>query len=71
MRGGLWAFVYLALRRVLELVFVLIPSERTGKVELLALQHEITVLKPQVGHPDYQPADCAFLTALSRLLPRS
>jgi hypothetical protein len=71
MRGGLWAFVYLALRRVLELLVVLMRSESANHVELLALRHEIAVLKRQAGRPAYQPADRALLAALSRLLPRS
>lgn len=29
------------------------------------------MLKRQVGHPTYQPADRVFLAALSRLVPRS
>jgi putative transposase len=39
-RGELWAFVYLALRRVLEFVFILVRSENTNQVELLVLRHE-------------------------------
>ena len=70
-RGGLWAFVYLALRHVLGLVVVMMRSESTNQVELLALRHEIAVLRRQVSRPVYQPADRALLAAMSRLLPRS
>jgi len=69
--GGLWAFAYLALRRLLELVVLVIRSDRTNQVELLALRHEVAVLRRQLGRPAYQPADRAILAALSRLLPRS
>jgi putative transposase len=70
-RGGLWALAYLALRRLLELVVLVIRSESANQVELLALRHEVAVLRRQVGRPAYQPADRVFLAALSRLLPRS
>jgi len=70
-RGGLWAFAYLALRRLLELVVLVMRSESANQVELLALRHEVAVLRRQLGRPAYRPADRAFLAALSRLLPRS
>jgi hypothetical protein len=38
-RGGLWALVYLALRRLFELVILLMRSEVTNQVELLELRH--------------------------------
>jgi len=70
-RGGLWALVYLALRRLFELVVLLLRSDDTNEVELLALRHEIAVLRRQLGRPTYRPADRVFLAALSRRLPRS
>jgi putative transposase len=70
-RGGLWALVYLALRRLFELVVLLLRSKNANQVELLAMRHEIAVLRRQLGRPAYQPADPVFLAALSRLLPRS
>jgi len=70
-RGGLWALVYLALRQVLGLVVVMLRSESANQVELIALRHDVTVLRRQVRRPAYQPADRAILAALSRLLPRA
>jgi putative transposase len=70
-RGQLWAFVYLAVRRMLELVVLSLRSERVKEIELLALRHEVAILRRQVGRPAYRPSDRALLAALSRLLPRS
>jgi hypothetical protein len=68
-RGELWAFAYLVLRQLLELAVLVIRSDGSNHVEPLALRHENTVLRRQVGRPAYQPADRALLAALSRLLP--
>jgi putative transposase len=70
-RGGLWALVYLALRRLFELVIFVLRCEATNEVELLVLRQEIAVLRRQNGRPAYQSADQVLLAALSRLLPRS
>lgn len=70
-RSQLWAFVYLAVRRLLELVIVLARSDDANKIELLALRHEVATLRRQVKRQSYEPADRAFLAALSGLLPRS
>ena len=50
-RGGFWALAYLALRRLFELVVLLLRSHRRNEVELLALRHENAVLRRQLGRP--------------------
>ena len=51
-RGQLWAFVYFALRQLLGLVLQFFRSAQSKEVELLALRHEVAVLRRQVGRPD-------------------
>ena len=70
-RGHLWAFAYLAVRRLLELIVLSARSENANEVELLALRHEVAILRRQVARPQLEPADRALFAAFSRLLPRS
>ena len=60
-----------AIRNLLGFGVLANRSERSNEIELLALRHEVAVLRCQVGRPSYQPADRALLAVLSRFLPRS
>ena len=64
-----WSFVYLALRRSLELVTLCFRSAEAKEIEILVLRHELAVLHRQPPRPRLQPTDRALLAGLSRLLP--
>ena len=70
-RGGLWALAYLTIRRLLELVILIARTDGAKEIELLALRHEVVVLRRQVKRLSLEPADRAWLAALSRFLPRT
>ena len=65
-----WSFVYLALRRLLELMVLCWRSTDAKEVEILVLRHQLAILRRQHARPRLQPNDRALLAALSRLLPK-
>ena len=61
--------VYLALGRVLSWLALLPRSDIVKEAEILALRHEVAVLRRHNPRPTFTWVDRAFLSALSRLLP--
>jgi len=58
-------------RYLLELVVLFARSDGAKETELLALRHEVAILRRHVKCQSFAPADRAILAALSRMLPRS
>ena len=52
-----WSFVYLALRRPLELMVLCWRSTEAKEVEILVLRHQLVVLRRQHPRPRLQPND--------------
>ena len=66
----LWSFAYLAVRRVLSLMVLVLRRSESKEIEILVLRHELEILRRQQPRPRLEPADRAWFAALSRLLPR-
>jgi len=63
--------VYVAVQRVLQLLFLRFRSNPSKDLEIVVLRHQLAVLSRQVRRPAFRAADRVFLSAASRLLPRS
>ena len=64
-----FGLVYLMLARVLSWLALLARSDAAKDVEILALRHEVAVLRRTNSRPTLTWLDRALLSALSRLLP--
>lgn len=69
-RVVIWSFVYLAVRRIMELLLLCVRSSDAKEVEILVLRHELEIWRRQQPRPRLEPKDRALLATLSRLLPR-
>jgi hypothetical protein len=62
--------VYLFMRWLFGLAFLVARSDRAKDAELLVLRHENAVLRRHAGRVRYDPADRAWFAALTRFIPR-
>ncbi len=67
----LWSFVYLMVRNLFALVWLLARPRRSKELEILLLRHELAVLRRHAGRPRLTRADRALFAAISRALPRA
>src|SRR5438034_4382708 len=67
----LWSLCCLTLRCLLQLVLLRPRSQDFKELEIVVLRHELAVLRRQARRPQLTTTDRVFLTAASRLLPRS
>lgn len=67
---GLVTLAYTVMCILFDVLVVLTPTARTQSLELLALRHEVRVLRRQTKRTTWRLGDRLILTALSRCLPR-
>ena len=67
----LLSLVYTLVRLLVELALVRSGRAAGRDLELLALRHEVRVLRRQVKRTAWQPGDRCVLAALSRCMPRA
>ena len=66
----LFSYLYTIVCGFLDVVLVYTASERPQTIELLALRHEVRVLRRQVQRAHWRAGDRLVLAALSRCVPR-
>jgi hypothetical protein len=66
-----WSVLYFVFGRIFQFLVLFGRGDRAMEAEIVALRHQVAVLRRQVNRPDLNDADRVLLAALSRLLPRS
>jgi putative transposase len=67
----LFSFLYTVVCVLLDRVVVRTPSARAQTIEVLALRHQVRVLRRHARRVPWRPGDRCFLAALGRCLPRA
>jgi putative transposase len=67
----IWSFLYLVVRNLFALVWLLARPSRSKDLEILVLRHELAILRRQAIRPKLTRADRAVFAALSRTVPRT
>ncbi|MDQ6944699.1 MAG: helix-turn-helix domain-containing protein [Actinomycetota bacterium] len=67
----LFSIVYAVVCVILDLVVIRAPKDAAIRLELVALRHEVSVLRRRTKRVVWRPADRLVLAALSRHLPRT
>lgn len=62
--------IYQLIAKVFAWLALLTRDDTANHVEIVALRHEVEILRRQVGKPKPSWTDRAVLAALARLLPR-
>src|SRR5881296_535358 len=65
------AGLYVVLRRILQLAVLHVRSNDFKDLEIVALRHELAILRRRIRRPAMTWTDRLFLAAASRLLPRA
>ena len=60
----LWSFLYLAFRRLFQLLVMRVHSPERKEIEILVLRHELAIARRQLGRAQPSAADRALVATL-------